>query len=99
MIQLLTRNIVVKLDHRGLHELAKDMFKQIDADKSGEVTLSEFKYIISKLDVGFSLDEIGALVKELDESDSGTIGEHEFVHLLLGKHSRMLEHAPLPQLE
>ena len=93
------RYILVKVDREGLHHLAKDMFAQLDADDSGEITLSELKDVITKLDVGFTLDEIGELVKELDESDEGTVTEEEFAHLLLEKHCRLFQYAPLPALE
>lgn len=63
------RFIMVKLDTEGLHHLAKDMFAQLDIDGSGELTLTEFKQIITQLDVGFTLDEIGQLVKELGMYD------------------------------
>lgn len=91
--------IVVELDHRGIHDLAANMFAQLDVDGSGEISLSEFKHIIDALEVGFTVDEVGALVNELDEKDNGTISEHEFVHLLLVKHRRLFEHVPLPALE
>ena len=89
----------MKIDHETLHDLAKDVFAQIDIDKSGEITMSELKHTISHLHAGFSLDEIGALVAELDETGDGTVTEHEFMHLILDKHYRMFEHAPLPSLE
>lgn len=86
------------LGHDGLHELAKHLFEQIDADGSGEITLSEFKNVVDSFNVGFSVDEIGNLVNELDEQDNGTIGEHEFVELL-EKHDHLFEKIKLPKLE
>ena len=35
----------------------------------------------------------------LDENDEGTVTEHEFAHLLIEKHRRMFQDAPLPVLE
>lgn len=91
--------ILTDLDHHGIHQLAKDMFAKLDRDGSGEITLSEFKGIIDALDVGFTVDDIGALVNELDEKDNGTISEHELVHLLLVRHHNLFQHACLPELE
>ena len=89
----------MKIDHETLRDLAIDIFAQIDTDKSGEITMSELKHTISQLHAGFSLDEIGALVAELDETGDGAVTEHEFMHLILDKHYRMFEHAPLPSFE
>ena len=86
------------LGHDGLHDLAKHLFEQIDGDGSGEITLSEFKNVVDSFNVGFSVDEIGNLVNELDEQDNGTIGEHEFVELL-EKHDHLFEKIKLPNLE
>ena len=71
---------MVKLDTEGLHHLAKDMFAQLDIDGSGELTLSEFKQIITQLDVGFTLDEIGQLVKELGTYTDGNSLQRVLLH-------------------
>ena len=41
---------------------AKDMFELFDIDKSGDITLGEFKEVIDNFNVGFTVDEIGCLV-------------------------------------
>ena len=92
-------HILTDLDHHGIHQLAKDIFVQLDQDGSGEITVNELKTTIDALDADFTMDEIGALVKELDEDDSGSISEHEIVRLLLVKHHHLFEHATLPKLE
>lgn len=71
---------MVKLDTEGLHHLAKDMFSQLDIDGSGELTLSELKQIITQLDVGFTLDEIGQLVKELGTYTDGNSLQRVLLH-------------------
>jgi len=98
-LEFYKRFVLVKIDHETLRDLAIDIFAQIDTDKSGEITMSELKHTISQLHAGFSLDEIGALVAELDETGDGAVTEHEFMHLILDKHYRMFEHAPLPSFE
>lgn len=42
------------------------------------------------MNAGFSVDDIGAIVNELDEDNSGTVGVHEFEHLLHTYHPREL---------
>jgi Ca2+-binding EF-hand superfamily protein len=84
------------LDHE-LHHLGCHIFEKFDADKSGEITLSEFQNILESFNVGFSIDELGSLVNEIDISDDGTIGEHEFVSLL-EKHRHLFEVHRLPDL-
>uniref|UniRef100_A0A7S0BYC4 EF-hand domain-containing protein n=1 Tax=Proboscia inermis TaxID=420281 RepID=A0A7S0BYC4_9STRA len=61
---------------------AEFLFKMFDEDDSGHITFGEFKTTIDKLDVGFTVDDIGSLVYELDENGDGQISEHEFVELI-----------------
>ncbi|CAB9508822.1 Troponin C, isoform 1 [Seminavis robusta] len=91
-------HIMIQLDDHGIHHLAETMFRQIDADGSGEISMSEFKQVLDSFNVGFTVDEIGELINELDEDDNGTIGEEEFVKLL-EKHRLLFEKIPLPKLE
>jgi Ca2+-binding EF-hand superfamily protein len=91
-------NIRFEHDHHGLHELAHDMFQQFDQDQSGEITLGEFKAVMDAFNVGFTVDEIGDLVNELDEQDNGTIGEHEFLELL-ETHHHLFQQNKLPPFE
>ncbi|CAB9510770.1 Troponin C, isoform 1 [Seminavis robusta] len=88
----------VELDHEELKQLAKDMFHLIDADGNGQITLGEFKDVVDHFNVGFTVDDIGDLVNELDEEDNGMVGEHEFLKLL-EKHRLLFEHVELPKLE
>ena len=85
-------------DHHSLHHLAHEMFHQFDQDGSGEITMGEFKSLLDAFNVGFTVDEIGDLVNELDEQDNGTIGEHEFLELL-EKHRHLFHRDELPPLE
>ena len=90
-------NVVVKSDEHSLHQLADSMFQQFDTDNSGEITLGEFKDVMEAFNVGFTLDEIGDIVNELDEQDNGSIHAHEFFELL-EKHKYLFEDVKLPQL-
>ncbi len=64
------------------HEMAKSMFSMFDKDGSGSITIAEFKEALDAFNVGLSVDDVGELVKELDEDRNGFIDEHEFGHLL-----------------
>jgi Ca2+-binding EF-hand superfamily protein len=97
-ISFYSANICFEHDHHGLHKLAHDIFQQFDQDQSGEITLGEFKAVMDAFNVGFTVDEMGDLVNELDEKDNGTIGEHEFFELL-ETHRHLFQQNKLPPLE
>jgi len=64
-------------------ERARYLFSLFDPHGSGEVTIGDFKRRLDALNVGFTLDEVGAIVNELDEDHSGTIGFEEFENMLI----------------
>jgi Ca2+-binding EF-hand superfamily protein len=72
----------IGVDEHSLHELAHDLYHRFDRDHSGQIALGESKDILDALNVGFTVNEIGHLVNELDEHDDGQVGEHEFLELL-----------------
>jgi len=81
-----------------LKTLARDLFTQFDLDRSGELSLSEFKSVMDAFNVGFTVDEIGQLVNELDQHHAdGLIVEHEFF-CLLETHRHLFTNTPLPPL-
>mmetsp|Transcript_11556 Transcript_11556/g.27977 ORF Transcript_11556/g.27977 Transcript_11556/m.27977 type:complete len:368 (+) Transcript_11556:1423-2526(+) len=69
-------------DSMSLEERAKDLFEMFDDDHSGELSIGELKSKIDALGMGFTVDEIGAIVNELDRDRSGTVSEEEFYGLL-----------------
>lgn len=73
------------------HERASYLFGLFDTEDKGELTIGEFKRKLDALNVGFSIDEVGAIVNELDEDNSGTIGLHEFANLLQRYHPEELK--------
>jgi Ca2+-binding EF-hand superfamily protein len=97
-VQFYKEHIMAKerLNAHSIHHMAKNLFQQLDTDASGEITLSEFTRVLQSFDVGFTMDEIGDIVNELDEQDNGTIGEHEFAHLLRN-HRHLFEPTTLPR--
>lgn len=88
----------VGVDDHSLHELAHKLYHRFDRDNNGHITLGEFKDVIDGFNVGFTLNEIGHLVNELDEDDNGQVGEHEFFELMK-KHRHLFERQELPDLQ
>jgi len=69
-------------DHLTPHERAKDLFHIFDQNDSGEITIGEFKSKLDALQMGLTVDEIGAIVNELDRDRNGAVSLEEFEHLL-----------------
>mmetsp|Transcript_27740 Transcript_27740/g.77726 ORF Transcript_27740/g.77726 Transcript_27740/m.77726 type:complete len:788 (+) Transcript_27740:417-2780(+) len=67
--------------HHILHERAEFFFKLFDADGSGSISIGEFKTTLDAFEVGFTVDEVGELISELDSHADGTLSLHEFVQL------------------
>lgn len=67
----------------SVDDLARHMFDTFDVHNHGEITLAEVK---NRMDIGsmngLSLDEIGAIVQELDSDRSGTDSFEEFKDFL-----------------
>jgi len=63
-------------------ERAKFLFDIFDTDKSGFITVNEFKHQIDAMNIGFSVQDVGELVGEMDEDGDGQIGLEEFETLL-----------------
>lgn len=57
---------VASKEHVPLREQAEDLFEMLDADGSGDVTLGEFKVKLETLGMGFTLDDIGSILNEVD---------------------------------
>lgn len=71
-----------KQDHASPAEQARELFTILDDNESGEITLGEFKAKLDALNIGFSIDEIGALLNRLDHDSTGSINVHEFEHFV-----------------
>lgn len=79
-------------DNMTLRERAKDIFGIFDQDNNGEITIGEFKTKLDALHMGFSVDEIGAIINELDRDRNGTVSEEEFEALLKKYYPSELTH-------
>jgi len=61
---------------------AHRLFAIFDKNKSGKISIGEFKAILDKFSIGFTVDEVGEIVRELDEDGNIMIGLEEFEKLL-----------------
>ncbi|CAH9080830.1 unnamed protein product [Cuscuta epithymum] len=64
----------------------KEMFKNIDTDGSGNITLDELKTGLAKLGSKLSEDEIKQLMDAADIDKSGTIDYIEFITVAMHRH-------------
>ncbi|CAH9077645.1 unnamed protein product [Cuscuta europaea] len=64
----------------------KEMFKNIDTDRSGYITLDELKTGLAKLGSKLSEDEIKQLMVAADIDKSGTIDYIEFITVAMHRH-------------
>jgi Ca2+-binding EF-hand superfamily protein len=64
------------------HQRAQFLFELFDKDKNGFISIGEFIDQLDRMSLGFTVDEIGDLVHELDEDGTGRIDPEEFVALL-----------------
>ncbi|KAM6571454.1 calcium-dependent protein kinase 20 [Cannabis sativa] len=61
----------------------KEMFKMIDADNSGQITLEELKNGLERVGANLKDSEISGLMQAADINNSGTIDYGEFVAAML----------------
>lgn len=62
-------------------EQAKRLFRIFDSDSNGEITIGEFKNKVDALHLEFTVDDIGAIVNELDRERTGSVSVEEFEKL------------------
>ena len=66
-----------------------DIFRQIDTDRSGELSREEFKTVLKKYGFLHVTDgEISAIVNQIDSDGSGSVRYAELEHLIRGLGSR-----------
>mmetsp|Transcript_6699 Transcript_6699/g.9800 ORF Transcript_6699/g.9800 Transcript_6699/m.9800 type:complete len:526 (-) Transcript_6699:82-1659(-) len=67
--------------HVSLHDQAKFLFGLFDSNNGGSITIGELMDKLEALNISFTIDELGAIVNELDEDNSGNISLHEFTEM------------------
>ena len=72
-------------------EQADDLFRLFDDDDSGNLTIGEFKQRLDAINIGFTVDDIGAIVNELDSDGNGTIGPEEFASMIQKHYPKELQ--------
>lgn len=75
-------HVMGRLDDKTIDERAEALLALFDKDGDGRVSVGEFKNILDGFPVTFTVDEVGELVREIDEHGHGTIGLKEFKILL-----------------
>jgi Ca2+-binding EF-hand superfamily protein len=68
-------------EHLPPREQAKKLFRLFDSDSDGEITIGEFKNKVDALHLDFTVDDIGAIVNELDRARTGSVSAEEFEKL------------------
>lgn len=59
---------------------ASELFKIIDKDGSGEITIIEFRTVLESLQCGLSQDDITHVVAFFDDTGDAEIDEEEFIY-------------------
>ena len=81
-------------DHDDMpdHERAAALFRMFDQNGDNEVTIGEFKQQVDALNAGLSIDDVAAILNELDIDNNGTISLHEFETLVKKYYPKELIH-------
>jgi len=88
--QKLSRHLASECD---VDELVADMFKLVDEDESGTITVHEMHNVVSEmLGLDLSVEDIFNVIKDIDEDGNGELDVEEF-HLLLDRFGIYSQHA------
>lgn len=84
----------VTADHaQSLEETADSLFEIFDSDKSGSIAPSEFAKVLYAFNLGFTLEDIGEILRQVDEDGNGLISREEFVHAIVKNMPDEIVHA------
>jgi len=61
------------LEDDELRKASRELFDEIDADKSGSISAAELEMLYKKMGLAFSDAEINQLIQEVDTDNSGQI--------------------------
>jgi len=65
-------------DQVSIEDRARSLFAMFDSSNDGEITIGEMKSALDAFNFGFTVDEVGELIQELDENVDGTVSLEEF---------------------
>ena len=65
-----------------LRKASRELFDEIDADKSGSISAAELEMLYKKMGLAFTDADIKQLIQEVDTDNSGQIEFDEFIKLL-----------------
>jgi Ca2+-binding EF-hand superfamily protein len=63
-------------------KVAEEIFKIMDEDGSGDLTITEIRNALTKLNINLSDSEIQYIIGTLDDDDSGNVSKDEFVEAM-----------------
>lgn len=75
-------HIMPKTMDMSVDERSRSLFAMFDTSHDGEITIGEMKSALEALNFGFTVDEVGSLIHEVDENGDGTVGLHDFRRML-----------------
>ncbi len=63
----------LQLEDDELRKASRELFDEIDADKSGSISAAELEMLYKKMGLAFPVAEINQLIQEVDTDNSGQI--------------------------
>eukprot|EP00945_MAST-04E_sp_MAST-4E-sp1_P005026 g5026.t1 len=74
------------LEKEETESLAEEVFKKVfnilDYDNGGDITVSEFRDVLTKIGLNISYEEVREIINEHDDSGDGLMDLEEFVHMM-----------------
>jgi Ca2+-binding EF-hand superfamily protein len=81
-------NFLGQSDEMSIRERAESLFSIFDTNGGGKISVAEFKSELNAFAIGFTVDEVFQIVREVDEDGSGMIGVHQFEGLIEKYHHK-----------
>jgi Ca2+-binding EF-hand superfamily protein len=87
-LEFYKNNFLGQSDDMSIRERAESLFCIFDTNGEGKISVAEFKSALNAFAIGFTVDEVFQIVREVDEDGSGMIGVHEFEKLIEKYHPK-----------
>jgi hypothetical protein len=93
LIEDLRSKIIKRIEGRGRpqRELLEEIFKETDLDHNGEIDGKEFKTLLIKLDMGYSVKKFMKLYRAIDRDGDGSLSLTELNHLIFPEEAQKQE--------